>query len=88
MEDQDVYMLASRLNGKEQLVLLREGGKIGPNSFFRLKEARDLFKDAYQVLTNLPPTDMALYTRYFEQMAVIYPGDHQNKRTDFDEYYR
>ncbi len=73
MEDKDLYLIASRLNAQEHLVLARNQGQIGILSFLSLEEAKALFKDDYRVLTNVPPPDMALYKRHFETMARLYP---------------
>ena len=73
MEDKDLYLIASRLNGQEHLVLKRDRGQMGILSFLSLDEAKGLFKEAYRVLTNVPPPDISLYKKHFEQMAGLYP---------------
>ena len=73
MEDKDVYLIVSRLNAQEHLVLIRNGAQMGTLSFLSLEEAKELFKEDYRVLTNVPPPNMALYTRHFETMAGLDP---------------
>lgn len=73
MAGKDIYMLASRVDGDESLMMITQGGKMGPICFLTLQEGKDMFKEAYTVLSKLPPPDVIAYRGHFEQIAALYP---------------
>ena len=73
MSQRKIYLIASRLNGEEFLIVKDDHRKIDPFVYITLKAAKDVFDELYKAYHNLPASNSPARMQLLLFAAIFYP---------------
>lgn len=74
MKENNLYILAVRVNDEELIANIQLGKILNPFHFTTLEEAKEMFSEDYKVLSGSPNDDIELFGQHFEKLALFRPA--------------